>query len=442
MIWRESDSCRAGTPRGLGGLTLLKAWTLLGLISAVAPASAQYAEFRALDPNAQVQTLSDGAALVTPSSSLLRPGSGRAHTNLHLFHPADGIPQASPASSGPPFAGNYNETPASIACIYALVTPVTGCNPQKVFAVPNGGGRVIAIVDANDAPNATPDLTVFSQNFGLPLPNAGNFQVVYATSSGTSTSTPPTYNPGWEMEISLDIQWAHAMAPNAKIILVEAPSDDLSDLLAAVTLAGSLVSAGGGGQMSNSWGGSEFSGELSYDSSFTAASVAYFAASGDTPGTSYPAVSPNVVAVGGTSISRNRTTGKFLAESAWIDGGGGASQMESRPSYQNSIEKIVGSARGTPDLSAVANPNTGVWIYDSNGGGWLVVGGTSVATPVVAGITNLQGAFRISSNAELTHLYSNQSQYTDITTGTCGTHRATPHWDFCTGVGVPKGGSE
>lgn len=420
---------------------MLKAWTLLWLVSATAPAPAQYAEFRALDPNAEVRTLADGAALVTPSSSLLRPGSGRAHTNLHLFHPADGLPTASPANSGPPFAGNYNETPASIACIYALVTPVTGCNPQKVSAVPNGGGRVIAIVDAYDAPNATSDLTVFSQNFGLPPPTAANFQVVYATSSGTSTPTPPAYDPGWEMEISLDIQWAHAMAPDAKIILVEAPSDSLSDLLAAVTLAGSLVTAGGGGQLSSSWGGSEFSGESTYDSTFTAAGVAYFAASGDTPGTLYPAVSPNVVAVGGTSISRNRTTGKFLGESAWADGGGGASQMESRPAYQSSIERIVGSARGTPDLSAIADPNSGVWIYDSNGGGWIVVGGTSVATPVVAGITNLVGAFRISSNAELTHLYSNQSQYTDIKTGSCGTHRATVRWDFCTGVGVPKGGS-
>jgi kumamolisin len=420
---------------------MLRAWTLLWLVSATVPTLAQYNEFRALDPNAEVRTHADGTAVVTPSSSFLRPGTGRAHTNLHLFHPMEGIPKATSASSGPPFAGNYNETPASISCIYALVTPVAGCNPQNVFAVPNGGSRVIAIVDAYDAPNALSDLTVFSENFDLPLPNATNFQVVYATSSGTSTTTAPAYDPGWEMEISLDIEWAHAMAPNAKIILVEAQSDSLSDLLAAVTLAGSLVTAGGGGQLSNSWGGTEFSGETSYDSVFTAASVVYFAASGDTPGTSYPAASSNVVAVGGTFISRNHTTGKFLEESAWVDGGGGASQMESRPAYQNSIEKTVGGARGTPDLSAVADPNSGVWIYDSNGGGWIVVGGTSVATPVVAGITNLRGTFSISSNAELTHLYGNQTQYTDIKTGTCGTHRATARWDFCTGVGVPRWGS-
>src|SRR5271170_3587468 len=114
----------------------------------VAPASAQYATFRALDPAAELEMLADGAILITPSSSFLRPGTGTAHTNLHLFHPADGLPTARPASAAPPFAGNYNETPASIACIYGLVPAVTGCNPQTVFAVPGGGSRTIAIVDA------------------------------------------------------------------------------------------------------------------------------------------------------------------------------------------------------------------------------------------------------------------------------------------------------
>jgi kumamolisin len=418
---------------------LFKSLMALALMLSVAPASAQYARYRALDPNADVQTLADGAVVITPTSSFLRAGSGKVHTNVHLFHPAEGLPTPSPAVSGPPFAGNNNETPGSIACIYALVTPVTGCNPHKVFTVPNGGGRIIAIVDAFDAPRATADLTVFSQNFGLPLPNAANFQVVYATSSATSTNTAPPYDSGWEMEISLDIQWAHAMAPNAKIILVEAQSDNLSDLLAAVTLAGQLVTAGGGGQISNSWGANEFSGETSGDVVFTAAGVTYFVATGDTPGTSYPAVSPNVVAVGGTTITRSRVSGNFQKETAWADGGGGPSQFESRPAYQSSVAKTVGAARGTPDLSAVADPNSGVWIYDSAAGGWLVVGGTSVATPVVAGITNLQNSFRLSSSAELTNLYANPSQYTDIKSGRCGPHKAATHWDFCTGVGVPKG---
>jgi hypothetical protein len=155
-------------------------------------------------------------------------------------------------------------------------------------------------------------------------------------------------------------------------------------------LAGSLVTAGFGGQVSNSWGVSEFLGETSNDGTFNASKVVYFAASGDRPGTLWPAVSPNVIAIGGTTISRKRSTGNYISQSAWSSGGGGPSKYEGRPSYQSSISTIVGSS--------------GVWIYDSAGGGWIVVGGTSVASPVMAGITNLQGAFRLSSNAELTHL--------------------------------------
>jgi kumamolisin len=128
----------------------------------IAPASAQYAAFRALDPAAMLEMLADGAVLITPSSSFVRPGSGQAHTNFHLFHPAGGLPTASPANAAPPIAGNHNETPASIACIYALVPVVTGCNPQNVIAVPTGGSGVIAIVDANHAPNAMADLNVLA----------------------------------------------------------------------------------------------------------------------------------------------------------------------------------------------------------------------------------------------------------------------------------------
>ena len=153
-------------------------------------------------------------------------------------------------------------------------------------------------------------------HFGSHPVDSSSFQVVYATSAGTTTSTPPAYDSGWEMEISLDIQWAHAMAPNARIILVEANSANLNDMFAAVSLASTLVTNGSGGQVSLSWGASEYFGEASNDSTFTGSNVVYFAASGDSPGTSYPAVSPNVVAVGGTSISRNRTSGNYVSQSA------------------------------------------------------------------------------------------------------------------------------
>jgi subtilase family serine protease len=186
-----------------------------------------------------------------------------------------------------------------------------------VFTLPSGGTRTIAIVDAYHAPNALADLQVFSANFGLPVPNDSNFQVVYASPAGTTALTPPPYDSGWEMEISLDIQWAHAMAPGANILLVEAASSNLSDMFAAVRLASALVSTSGGGQVSNSWGSSEAPNESGSDLTFGTSGVVYFVAAGDRPGTSYPAVSPNVVAVGGTTISRNRTTGSFVSQSAW-----------------------------------------------------------------------------------------------------------------------------
>jgi subtilase family serine protease len=313
---------------------------------------------------------------------------------------------------------------------------VTGCNPQNAVLVPTGGSGVIAIVDANHAPNAMADLNVFSQNFGLPLVDPTSFQVVYATSAGTTTLTPPAYDSGWEMEISLDIQWAHAMAPNAKIILVEANSANLNDMFAAVSLAGKLVTAGFGGQVSNSWGTSEYFGEATTIRPSPVPTWCTSRRVGTTPEPRIPRFPP----MSSPSAARNRTTGNYVSQSAWTSGGGGPSRYEKRPSYQSSISRTVGNARGIPDVSAVADPNSGVWIYDSAAGGWIVVGGTSVATPVVAGITNLRGGvFSLSSTAELTYIYGNQSHYTDITAGNCRTHRAMTHWDFCTGVGVPKG---
>src|SRR5271165_521139 len=209
---------------------------------------------------AQVRRAS-GKVLV-PDSSIEKPlDVGRfAHTNIRVFLPDQLL--RSPQLSGPPYAGYAYETPASLACLYGLVTAVTGCNPNTATKVPTGGARMIAIVDAYDAPNAASDLAKFSTQFGLP---AASFQVVYAS------GTKPAYNMGWEFEESLDVQWAHAMAPSAKIVLVEAASNSFADLLTAEDVASSLVNAAGGGEVSNSWGGGEFQGENSYDSHFVKA---------------------------------------------------------------------------------------------------------------------------------------------------------------------------
>src|SRR5271165_1034223 len=377
-------------------------------------------------------------SIVIPSSSLeqSRDIGARAHTNVRMFVPAEGFTSPRPLSVGPPYAGFLYETPASVACVYHLTTAVTGCNPNAVTAIPSGGSKAIAIVDAYDDPGAASDLAYFSAQFGLPAPS---FQVVYAGGSR------PSRNSGWELEESLDIEWAHAIAPKAKIYLVEAASNSFYDLFAAVQTAGNLVAAAGGGEVSMSWGGGEFPSEVNYDSYFTTSGVVYFASAGDGPGTLYPSVSPNVVAAGGTTLRRNPSTGAFLAEAAWVDTGGGASYYEARPSYQSVVKSTVGSKRGVPDLSAVADPNTGVWVYDSGNGGWLAVGGTSASSPILAADVNLAGHFATSTNAELTTVYNSltvATSFNDTTTGFCGPYMGyspAKGWDFCTGVGSPNG---
>jgi kumamolisin len=323
---------------------------------------------------------------------------------------------------------------------------------------PSGGSATIAIVDAYDYGTAYNDLSTFSSQFGLPvLPQCTStittscFQKVYATGSKPGT------NCGWAQEAALDIEWAHGMAPSAKIVLVEAASNSNANLFQAVDVAtnevicGSTTCPNGGageGEVSMSWGGSEFSGESSFDSHFTSTQVVYFASSGDSGGkTIYPSASPLVVAAGGTTV--NRSGGNFSSETAWSGSGGGPSTHESRPSYQTSIMSIVGSQRGIPDFSDDANPNTGVSVYDSTSckglSGWLVFGGTSVASPSLAGIVNLASHFSAGSDAELTAIYATYSSssystdFRDITKGTAGTFSCTTGWDFVTGVGSNLG---
>lgn len=373
--------------------------------------------------------------VVLPASSIEYAGDigKRAHTNLQVFLSEETLQNEQ--ASGPPYGGYAYETPASLACVYGLVPAVPGCNPNSVSAVPTGGSRMIAIVDAYNAPHAASDLAKFSAQFGLP---AADFRVVYAS------GTKPAYDMGWEFEESLDVQWAHAMAPHASIVLVEAASNSFADLLAAEDIASELVRAAGGGEVSNSWASSEFYDETKYDSHFTKTGVVYVASAGDWPGTGWPSTSPNVVAAGGTTVRRNPSTGNFIAEVSWDDAGGGISQVEPRPSYQSGIARFVGSYRGVPDLSFDSNPVTGVWVYDTNANGWNIVGGTSVASPSLAGILNLAGSFHISSNAELTTIYGNRAlavDFNDITSGYCGPnagYSAASGWDFCSGVGSNK----
>jgi subtilase family serine protease len=377
-------------------------------------------------------------SLLIPDSSIehFEDIGVRAHTNHVVFLP----PQASNGSPG-------GETPASLACIYQTVSTLPqGCPINGTSTLPPEGSGTIAIVDAYDYPTAENDLNVFSSQFSLPACTTANgcFRRIYAS------GTKPKQNCGWGQEAALDIEWAHAMAPKAKIVLVEAASSRFTDLFRAVDVASQTVSANRGlGEVSMSWGGSEFSTESQSDSHFLAAGVVYFAASGDTGGaTIYPSASPNVVAAGGTTVERD-TNGDFTAEIGWNGSGGGPSKYESRPSYQSGIATIVGSQRGVPDFSFDADPASGVSVYDSTMCqglvGWEVFGGTSVASPSLAGIVNLASHFYSSSNAELSTMYSAlgtsnySADFNDITQGIAGSFSAMTDWDFVTGLGSDKG---
>jgi kumamolisin len=407
--------------------------------------------FLGLAQSVSAQTPSPKRHIMVPRSSVAAAGAlpgSKAVTNLLISMPESG-PVAFKANAKsnelPPVLGLFFETPASLACVYHLVkNPLPGCNPDETMVNPSGGSGVIAIVDAFDDPNAASDLANFSGFFGLP---PADFSVVYA--AGTQPALDPTG--GWELEESLDIEYAHAMAPGAKIILVEAATNGGDDIINAMILAGNLVSAAGGGEVSISISFGEFSEESQLDSVLTAPGVVYVAAAGDGPGAVWPSTSPNAVSAGGTSISRNSSNGRFIQESTWQDSGGGPSLYEPRPHFQDILFPIVGKTRGTPDLSFDANPSTGVWVLDTNlyegePGGFFVVGGTSVAAPSLSGIINNAGSFRKSSHAEnveiYSHIFSFRDNFTDINYGTCGVNNsdfASFGWDFCTGVGSPEG---
>jgi subtilase family serine protease len=252
----------------------------------------------------------------------------------------------------------------------------------------DGSGQTIAIVDAYNDPNLAADLNVFDSQFGLA---PANLQIV----NQTGGSTLPATDAGWAGEISLDVEWAHAIAPAAKILLVEAGSSSLSDLVAGVDYARhvagvSTVSMSWGGSEFFSWYGGESSSEVNYDPYFTTPSghsgVTFIASAGDSgsqSGVQWPAISPNVISVGGTTLYTSDTTGTYYGEAGWSGTNGGFSQVESEPAYQLGVQNT--GVRVGPDVSYNADPNTGFAVYDSlaiqGSSGWQEVGGTSAGAP-------------------------------------------------------------
>jgi len=339
--------------------------------------------------------------------------------------------------------------PGAIGSVYSL----SGLSPSSGA----GAGQIIAIVDAYHDPNALSDLNTFNTQYGY---------AQLSTCTSLSQSGPcflqadpqgtPRVNSNWVVEESLDIEWAHAEAPAAKIVLVEAASNSATNLFGAVSYANSI----GATEVSMSWSGGEFSGETAYDADMAHAGTFYTTSSGDSGhGAQYPAASPNVIAVGGTTLNgcSGTSCSGFTSETTWSGSGGGASAVEAIPGYQSgytgpvfgapTISGLTGGQRGIPDVSFDANPSTGVSIYDSTRyqgqSGWFTVGGTSVGAPDWAGVlaagtaagkTALQGHAAIYSGGYATNL----RDITSGTNGTCGTDcTAGSGYDLVTGLGSP-----
>ena len=341
-------------------------------------------------------------------------------------------------------------TPAAGSAVAAPYSPAQIRKAYGFDQLPyDGSGQTIAIIDAFDNPTIASDLTAFSTTFGLPaanfvkaIPNGNSFAPV-----STPGGTTPAYNGSWAFEIALDVQWAHAIAPKAKILLVEAASDNSNDLFNAVDYA----VAQGASQVSMSFGGAEFNGVSGIDSHFSKPNVSFFASAGDNGAeVEFPAVSPYVVGVGGTTISLD-SAGNKLSETTWNGSGGGTSVYVARPSYQAGFQ--ASSKRGVPDIAYNADPSSGVYVILN--GSYYSVGGTSAGAPQWAGLAALVNQGRTANglptigtglayglNSALYALaggtsYTNPSgDFADITTGSNG-NVATTGYDTATGLGSP-----
>lgn len=367
-------------------------------------------------------------------------------------------------------------TPAQIRAAYGLPS-LTGSTPAAL-----GGGQTIYIVDAYDNPNALSDLNLFSAKYGLPTctsapiavtaklplpaPAAGSgctLSVVYPGAAALSmNATAPAYSSGWAPEIALDIQWAHAIAPMARIVLLEATNNGVTNLANAAQLAGAM----GPGAVSMSFGSPESSfgaaGVVSYDVAFAGPGVTYLASTGDSgTSVSWPSVSSKVLAVGGTSLSYSGTGVRF--ENTWSGTGGGISAFVPLPGYQTGLKiagpsntTVAAAMRTVADVSFNADPNTGQYVVITAPGGptkYYAYGGTSISSPQWAGLIAIANATRAASGksaigdahsalyAALASPGTYASAFADVNAGrdgSCVTCSAGASFDAPTGLGTPN----
>ena len=378
---------------------------------------------------------------------LLNPGLTWAGT--HAAAPGKGPGKKPPGGGGgsTPPAGYY---PGDLQSAYGLSSYVGAYSNTNT-------PPTVAVVDAYNDPNAASDLATYRSQFGLPTcdTTTGAGCVTVESQSGSTTSLPRA-NASWSEEISLDLDMVSSICPYCHILLVEANSASFADLGTAVVTAASYP---GIVAISNSYGGSETPSELTYDSQYYShAGIAVTASAGDSGyGVEYPAASPYVVAVGGTTLTGSPST--TWSQTVWSGTGSGCSAYEPAPSWQSSMSGATCAQRTVGDVAAVADPNTGVAVYDSfHEPGWMVFGGTSVASPIVASIFALAGntsGFSVSSGASTAAagFYANSSgsypllPVTSGSNGSCGTYLCNAGdslsngYNGPTGMGTPHGTS-
>jgi len=367
------------------------------------------------------ETASVQQALKSPPAKVCGPAaSGEARCHALVKVDQHGNPNRTSGPSG------YN--PADLQQAYGLTAA----------SMSNGSTQTIAIVDAFDDPNAESDLAVYRSTFGMPACTTANLCFRKVDQRGGANYPRP--DKGWAQEISLDLDMASAICPKCKILLVEADTNSFANLATAVNRAAMM----GATVISNSYGGGEYAGEVSDELTyFNHPGVAITASTGDSGfGVEFPAASQFVTAVGGTTL-RNQGGGVFT-ETAWSGAGSGCSQFISKPTWQTDTGC---SMRTVADVSAVADPHTGVSVYDTyripGGGGWLVFGGTSVSAPIIAGVYAL--AENASSINDGSYSYSRTSALHDVTSGSNGSCGGTylctavSGYDGPTGNGTPNG---
>ena len=388
----------------------------------------------------RVLALTSVAMLVLSASAFAAPhpgASGRFHHAVCAATPprvAHCLADVVTNAAGAPLA-----TAGTLPPGYGPSDLQNAYNLASAVAAGSGSGKTVAIVDAYHDPNAQADLGVYRQTYGLTPCTTQNGCFRQVNQNGSSSSYPST-NGGWSQEISLDLDMVSAVCPNCRVLLVEANSSYMSDLGKAVNTAASL----GASAISNSYGGGEYSGETVDESSYyNHPGINVTVSSGDNGyGVEFPAASQYVTAVGGTSLTKSTTNTRGWAETAWSGAGSGCSAYEPKPAWQST--PVGCSGRVVADVSADADPNTGVAVYDSlryqGYSGWMVFGGTSVASPVVASVDALSSTAR-----GLSFPYVNSSQFFDVVGGQNGTCSVTflcdavAGYDGPTGIGTPNG---